>query len=75
MGATFTYFLAHSVVYKTKKMKIKKQLFGTLIHSWRFNKQQPVLGQRKVGRLGQNLIGAHIGHINSSQVLNCDCQA
>ena len=37
MAATFTYFLAHSVMNaKIKKGKIKNRLFGTLIHSCLF---------------------------------------
>ena len=36
------------------------QLFATLIHSCRFKRQQPGLGQYSIGRVGQYSIGANI---------------
>lgn len=39
---------------------LTKQLFATLIHSCRFKRQRPGLGQYSIGRVGQYSIGANI---------------
>ena len=42
-----------------EKENVKNQLFGTLIHSCRFKRQRPVLGQYSIGRVGQYSISAN----------------
>ena len=40
------------------KENVKDLLFATLIHSYRFKKKGPGLGQYSIGRVGQYSIGA-----------------
>ena len=43
----------------TRSKGLQNLRFGTLIHSCRFDTQQPALGQNSIGRVGQNSISTN----------------